>query len=275
MFWLEVKLTANVFDEMGNYWAEIADKNQTQQQIQFLKTSLKPDGYVLDLACGSGRHSIQLSEMGFGMVGLDVSARLLRIAKQRWSGVELVRGYMRFLPFKPQAFSAAISMDTSFGYLPNEKDDAVSLAEVRRTLGRDGVLVVDVFNREELTMKYGSGKRFRVRFLLLPFFLKFPNRLSRWLLFHFFKWKEYPSFFLLQKRMVSQGGERLCDLWVVCSKASGRLVVFEHVARLYGLGVLEGLLEKAGFKVNRVYGGYDGESFSAGSSRLILLASAH
>ncbi len=124
----------NVFDEMGIYWAEIADKNQTEKQLQFLKNHLKPEGYVLDLACGTGRHSIPLSKEGYGMVGLDVSANLLKIAKQRDGQIELVRGDMRFLPFKPQAFAAAVSMDTSFGYLPSEQDDRVSLAEVRRVL---------------------------------------------------------------------------------------------------------------------------------------------
>ena len=74
---------ANVFDEMGVYWAEIADKDQTQRQIQFLKSHLKPEGYVLDLACGTGRHAISLSRQGYDVVGLDVSAKLLKIAKQR------------------------------------------------------------------------------------------------------------------------------------------------------------------------------------------------
>ena len=120
-------MTANVFDEMGVYWAEIADKNQTDRQIQFLKRHLKPDGYVLDVACGTGRHSIPLSKEGYWMVGLDVSANLLKVAKQRSNDVQLVRGNMRFLPFKPQAFAAAISMDTSFGYLPSEEDDLLSL----------------------------------------------------------------------------------------------------------------------------------------------------
>ena len=65
------------------YWAEIAEKNQTQRQIEFLKSQLKADGYVLDVACGTGRHMIALAEAGYCMVGLDVSARLLKIAKQR------------------------------------------------------------------------------------------------------------------------------------------------------------------------------------------------
>ena len=270
----KVESAGNVFDEMGTFWAEIADQHQTDQQLAFLKSQLKPDGYVLDLACGTGRHTIPLSQMGFGMVGLDVSARLLRIAKQRWSGVEVVRGDMRFLPFKSEAFSAAISMDTSLGYLPSEQDDATSLAEVQRTLKQQGVLIVDVFNREQLMLKYGSGKSVRARFLLLPFFLKYSNRFSKWFLFRFFSWKEYPSFFLLQKRTVSQGGKRLCDLWVLRVRASGKVMVFQHVARLYTLNQLQGLLEEVGFKINRVYGSYSVEPFSAGSSRLILLASA-
>ncbi len=46
----------NVFDEMGIYWAEIADQNQTERQMQFIKNTLKAEGLVLDLACGTGRH---------------------------------------------------------------------------------------------------------------------------------------------------------------------------------------------------------------------------
>lgn len=264
---------ANVFDEMGNYWAEIADKNQTDQQLKFLKTQLKQDEWILDLACGTGRHLIPLVKKGFGMVGLDISARLLGIAKHHYRDIALVRADMRFLPFKSQAFSAAVSMDTSFGYLP-EKDDAVSFAEIRRTLRRDGALIVDVFNRKQLMRKYNAAKNFRTRLWLLLFFLKSHNRLSTWLLFHIFNWKEYPSFFLLQKRTISQRGERLCDLWVVFDKVSGRLMVFQHVVRLYELNKLESLLDKANFKINQVYGGYDGEGFSASSTQLILLAFA-
>ena len=59
----QTESAGNVFDEMGVYWAEIAEKNQTQRQIDFLKRHLKP-GYVLDVACGTGRHMIALAEAG-------------------------------------------------------------------------------------------------------------------------------------------------------------------------------------------------------------------
>ncbi|MCL5949347.1 MAG: class I SAM-dependent methyltransferase [Candidatus Bathyarchaeota archaeon] len=243
-----MNLTVNVFDEMGIYWAEIADKSQTEKQLQFLKSHLKPEGYVLDVACGTGRHSIPLSRQGYRMVGLDVSANLLRIAKQRWREVQLVRGDMRFLPFKTRTFAAAISMDTSFGYLPSEQDDLLILTELREVLGKNGVLAIDVFNKEQLKQKFKSAKSS-----------------------HF----EYPSFFLFQKRKVNQNGDRLCDFWVVCDKATGREVTFEHVVRLYERSRLQSLLEMAGFVVKRVYGGYDGEKFSSNSSRLIFVADVH
>ena len=258
---------------MGVYWAEIADQNQTGWQIKFIKSILKPEGFLLDLACGTGRHLIPLSTEGYTIVGLDISANLLLMGKGRVRGAQLIRADMRFLPFKPEAFSAAVSMDTSFGYLPSEQDDVQSLKEVRETLNRGGILVVDVFNREHLILKYKANRLKGFRWAFLPVLLKF-NRLAKSMLFRFFKWKEYLSFFLLQKRTVNADGAELHDLWVVCDKADGKIRFFEHTVRLYEFKQLQGLLEQAGFMVKRVYGDYEGQQFSPVSDRLILVAEA-
>ena len=234
---------------MGVYWAEIADLNQTEKQLQFLKDQLKSNGYILDVACGTGRHMIPLSQQGYEMVGLDISANLLKIAKQHSKEIQLVKGDMRFLPFKPQVFAGVISMDTSFGYLPSEADDRVTLDEIKRVVNQRGVFVIDVFNPEELIRKYQN------------------KNLSA-------KRKEYPSFFLLQKRTISPKGEWLWDLWTIEDKANKRLSIFEHAVRLYERGKLERMLEKAGFAVKKVYGGYEEENFSPESSRLILVTIA-
>jgi ubiquinone/menaquinone biosynthesis C-methylase UbiE len=237
----------NVFGEMGVYWAQIAEKNQTQRQIDFLKPHLKP-GYVLDVACGTGRHMIALAEVGYCMVGLDVSARLLKIAKQR-GAADLVRGDMRFLPFKTETFDSAISMDTSLGYLPTEQEDAKSLTEVRRVLCVGGIFVLDLFNRENLVGKY-AGKASEP------------------------KWYEYPSFTLQQQRTVSADGERLRDLWTIQDKATGQVRVFGHSVRLYQRIQLEELLATTGLATQAVYGDYEQQPYSAEAPRLILRVSA-
>ena len=231
---------------MGNYWAEIADQNQTERQISFLKSTLKPNSLILDLACGTGRHLIPLCKQGYRVVGLDVSLKLLKVAKGRWRGAQVVCADMRFLPFKAEAFSLAVSMDTSFGYLPSEQDDLQSLIVLRETLKKGGMLILDLFNREHLIKEH-----------------KAPTQP---------KWREYPSLFLLQKRTVDAEGSFLHDVWSTHDKTDGQVRFFEHTARLYELNQLQGLLENAGFSVNVIYGDYEGQSFSTDSKRLILIA---
>ncbi|MGD0450854.1 MAG: hypothetical protein ABSA79_07370 [Candidatus Bathyarchaeia archaeon] len=161
----------------------------------------------------------------------------------------------------------------SFGYLPNEHDDVQCLRALREVLKDDGMLIVDVFNRERLISKYQTNWLRQLKWALLPIMFR-ANRFGAWLVFHFFKWKEYPSFFLLQKRTVEANGARLHDLWVICNKEDGRIRVFEHNARLYELKRLQVLLEQAGFTVKAIYGDYNQQSLSPSSSRLILVANS-
>jgi SAM-dependent methyltransferase len=236
----------NVFDEMGKYWSEMADQNPTERQVRLVKKAVQPHDLVLDLACGNGRHLITLAKAGYRMVGLDVSAHLLRIAKGRWHGADLVMADTRFLPFKEGAFEAALSLDNSFGYLPTEKDDAKSLGELKEALADGGVLVVDVFNRNHLTKHYSATSQ--------------PKQ------------REYPSFCLQQTRSVQAKGGELRDEWVVSDKADGQTRFFMHVARLYKLIQLRRLLKMACFKVVSVFGDYEGQKLGSDSPRLILVA---
>ncbi len=256
---------------MGKYWQEIADKGPTQKQIQFIKDNVSPEGWVLDLACGTGRHTIPLMKEGFSVVGLDISSKLLKIAKQHQSQAQLVKADIQHLPFKEKTFSAVLSLDNSFGYLPSEKADLESLKETGQILRQSGLFVLDVFNREQLVLKYGKFL-VNLQWLILPPLIKYPNRLSQSLLWIIYKWKNYPSFFLLQKRTVNVEAEQLCDLWITIDKADRKMHMFRHYARLYKLGRLKELLFKAGFVVERVCGGYEGQDFSVKSLRLIFLA---
>jgi SAM-dependent methyltransferase len=270
---IEKMTQQNVFDEMGKYWQQIADKGPTERQTNFIKNAISKEGWILDLACGTGRHTIPLTKEGFNVVGLDVSSKLLKIAKQHQPQAQLVKADMRHLPFKEKTFSAAISLDNSFGYLPSEETDLESLKELHKTLQTNGLLVLDVFNREQLTRKYGK-LLVNLQWLILPPLLKYPNRLSQSVLWAIYKWKEYPSFFLLQKRTVDTDAGRLCDLWLIIDKASGKMRMFRHRARLYRLGRLNEMLFEAGFVVERVCGGYEGQDFSVKSTRLIVFADA-
>jgi SAM-dependent methyltransferase len=234
----------NVFDEMGTYWAEIADKHHTTDQLEFLKAILNKHNLILDLACGTARHLNNLAQSGFEAIGLDTSTVLLKIAKTQNPHAQLVKGDMRYLPFRPQCFGTVISMDTSIGYLLSVQDDLQVLSEVNHVLVCGGLLVVDTFNKLQIARKYAKVK------------------CETW---------EYPSFYLTQQRAWGSD-EGLKDFWVIRDKIGGGIRSFVHRVRLYGLQELQGLLFDAGFLVDEVFGGYDCSVFSVESKRLILIA---
>ena len=95
-----------------------------------------------------------------------------------------------------------------------------------------------------------------------------------WMLSRFFRWIEFPSFFLLKARTVKTDGkvERLIDLWVICDKENQQITSFRHVVRLYKLEQLRAWLENTGFSVKRIYGDYERHCLSPNSTRLIMVA---
>ena len=72
---------------------------------------------VLDLGCGSGRHSIELGKAGFDVTGMDFSKDAIKLAKQ-WVQkedlkVDFVEGdFYKKLPFKDDCFSGVIAIDS-------------------------------------------------------------------------------------------------------------------------------------------------------------------
>jgi SAM-dependent methyltransferase len=262
--------TGALFDEISSYWEEIADANATEKQVNFVKKHVAAVGLVLDLGCGNGRHAVAMGKSGYDMVGLDVSLHLLETAKTKaaQAGVRLglVRAYMRFLPFQSCTFSAVVSLDSSFGYLPSEEEDLKSFGEVARTLAAGGFVLVDVFNRDRIVQRYGKK-------LVFGFWSRFFGLLPKlpWLA-GLFRWREYPSFWLLQKRSANAESGLLRDLWVFRDKKTGKITVTEHIIRLYGFSQLKTLVERAGLRVLKTFGNYEREEYKLVSSRLILIA---
>ncbi len=268
-----MKETPNVFDEMGAYWAEMAAKNFSEVQVNFIKRTVEKQDLVLDLACGTGRHTNPLSREGYFIVGVDVSSSLLRIARKSGQS-HLVRGDIRYLPFKRSVFSCILSMDTSFGYLPSEQEDLQSLREASRILKKEGTFVLDVFNIENLVLKHHRPiRRITNRLENFPFwfFVQYPNGLMSRFLFSLLRHKEYSSFTLLSKRTIVMNERRLNDLWVVRDKSDGKIRVYWHTVRLFNLCQLKAILGQANFIVERVFGGYEDEAFGPESKRLIVI----
>ena len=129
-----------------------------------------PPGPVLDLCCGTGRHSIPLAEAGAPPVGLDYSAPLLDLARRRDRHTLLVRGDMRALPFQDSSFRTVVNFFTSFGYFRTESENRAVIEEIERVLRPGGAFLCDTFGRDHVLARLvseercsRSGKEYRIR----------------------------------------------------------------------------------------------------------------
>src|SRR5262249_8981023 len=94
---------------------------QLQAEVTFIedRLSLEKGGLILDLACGTGRHAVDLASRGYNVVGYDLSlamlARAADEAQERNQKINFLHGDMRELDFD-EAFDSVVCWTTSFGY---------------------------------------------------------------------------------------------------------------------------------------------------------------
>lgn len=196
---------------------------------------------LLDLCCGSGRHSLPLAEAGCPPVGLDYSAPLLNLAQRRNPDLPLVRGDMRALPFRDGCFRAVVNFFTSFGYFLGEVENVAVVGEIERVLEGGGAFLCDTFGRDAVLTR------------LVPEEHRFCGdreyRIRRW-------W--------------NAGSARLEKEIEV--RRAGSTEIFRESVRAYTADELVALLQGAGLRVEATWGDFDAAPVGPDSPRLIVLA---
>lgn len=113
---------------------------------------------LLELACGSGRHALELEALGYQVVATDYSADLLAVAQrraaERGSGVEFRLADMRELDLDDGPFDAAYCLFDSIGYV--QTNDAIQqvLSDVRRQLRPGGLFVFEFWHAAAMLRGY-------------------------------------------------------------------------------------------------------------------------
>ncbi|WP_107724566.1 class I SAM-dependent methyltransferase [Desmospora activa] len=109
---------------------------------------LKQGTSLLDLCCGTGRHSIPLHRHGFCVTGVDLSPVLLQVAEEEAEGLDISfhQGDMRDLPFQDNQFDGLVNLFTSFGYFADDRENERVLREIARVVKPGGRFVIDYLN---------------------------------------------------------------------------------------------------------------------------------
>lgn len=123
------------------------DHNEAREFMNNLTNylSLNEDEKILDLACGKGRHSIYLNELGYDVTGIDLSKSSIDHASQFENERLKFQVHDMCKPY-PEKFSAVFNLFTSFGYFDNEEDNINTIKAIKSNLTADGVGVIDFMN---------------------------------------------------------------------------------------------------------------------------------
>lgn len=139
-------------------WDELIDwEGRAQSEGNFFIDQLKEKGVnrVLDVATGTGFHSVRLLQAGFEVVSTDGSAEMLKKAFDNACDegyiLRTVLADWRWLNRDVHGeFDAIICLGNSFTHLFNERDRRKSLAEFYAMLRHDGVLILDQRNYDSI-----------------------------------------------------------------------------------------------------------------------------
>ncbi len=203
--------------------------------------NIRPETFLLDICCGNGRHLVHLAKQATRAVGVDFSPELLNIARNTVGAhVRLVRADLRALPFH-DAFDAAFSFFTSFGYFQSEEENSAAAQSMIRVLKPGGKFFMDYFNAAYVETH------------LCPY----SERVQQ-------------GYCIQEERWIDPGAQRVNKITTVFHGD-------KHVARLgesvamYSLDALCGLFHRAGLEIDRVFGDYEGQAFDSTQPRMILV----
>jgi len=225
---------------------EHRDISDAQKLIELILNNieLKEHADILDIACGSGRHSQILAEKKYKITAFDLSLRQLKFAKENaLKGnlkIDFINLDIKNFFFKKK-FDLIVNLFTSFGYFENEDDNFKLFPKVISLLNKNGHFVFDYFNKKFIENNLYNDEA------------------------------EKENIIIKQKRFINNN--RIIKEIDILNKEANTVQTFYESVALYSPEIIIDRISNCGFNIKLVSGNYNGDKFNDQSPRLIILAS--
>lgn len=110
--------------------------------IRMLRAAGLKRGLVCDVGCGGGQLTTRLLEAGYEVVGVDISAEMVTLAKKRAPAATFIHGSIASVNLPP--CNAAIAIGEVFNYLGSRRKMTISFRRIFRALLPKGLLIFDI-----------------------------------------------------------------------------------------------------------------------------------
>jgi len=217
-----------------------AEEAERLAELIIKNIQLKSGSNVLDMACGSGRHSIAFAKRGFNVTAVDLSENLLTEAKKNSSNARVKINFFLsdIREFKSEdKFDLALNLFTSIGYFENDEENFAVIRKANDLLNKSGYFVLDYFNKDFLINN------------LVPITVLSINGVK-----------------ITQSRAIE--GNRVVKNITIAK--NGNVNKFYESVRLYSFDEMNEVLTKSGFRINKILGDFNGSSFDKLNSLRII-----
>jgi SAM-dependent methyltransferase len=226
---------------------EAGDTELAKTQVEQLTTllNLHPPVRILDVPCGYGRHAIALAARGFDVTGVDGSEVQLARAGEKAIAAGVAVDFRlqdaRALDFEDE-FDVAINMFLSFGYFDTDEEHLAMLAGIARALKPGGRFLMDFWNREHEIQTFDKRQVDRTGDVYEVEEWEFDHLRGR------LNWTNQAFF------------------------PDGRRESWFQSIRAYTVVEVKTLLERAGFRLDAVYGSLAGAPYTIESEAAVFVA---
>ena len=148
---------STLFNNYAEYYDNFySDKNyisESRYLYKILKNNKISEGKILDFGCGTGTHAILLNKYNYNVLGIDISSKMISIAKNKiknnqYKNIEFKKANIKYLNLKKK-FNAVISMFHVFSYQTETSEIKNFLEKAYNHLHKKGILIFDFW--------YGPG----------------------------------------------------------------------------------------------------------------------
>ena len=140
------------YDVFASKYDVMISNKRYERHLTFFKSVFKEHKVksILDCSCGTGKHALQFSQLGFEVTGSDISIEMIfqarRNAELSGIGVDFVQADFKRLPDVFDKFDCVICVGNSLNHELEEKGILSALKSMYSVLRDKGVVIIQVRN---------------------------------------------------------------------------------------------------------------------------------
>lgn len=145
--WYEILFenSAKKYDKERFVTGTVGECDFLEKELNYNKTSK-----ILDVGCGTGRHSIELTKRGYSVTGIDLSKSQIQRAKEKAADenleINFLVGDARALPFQKEFDVAIMLCEGGFPLMETDEMNFEILKSVSQTIRPKGKFIFTTLN---------------------------------------------------------------------------------------------------------------------------------